>query len=269
MTLDPTIFQTTSEFYATYRPPKPTPLFEDIIDYFSLTELGPKDTLLDLGCGTGEMCLPLAKYFEQIEAWDPDAGMLAEARRRAAEADVKHITFAQKSSEDLATVPNNLRVVAMGQSFHWMDNRAVLAQLLPALLPDGGLVIVSGASPTDAPQSEMTNMKNKAIEILIEKYLGPRRRAGKGFYTPSQDDYGSLLTEAGYRDIKEKVYQYILPRTTDEVVGELFSMSWASKMQLGAMASEFEAELRAVLRELSTDGLFEDVIRFSCFYAKK
>jgi ubiquinone/menaquinone biosynthesis C-methylase UbiE len=271
MTYDPTVFKGTAEYYASFRPPKPESLFKDIVHLYKLSE--PADPargcLFDLGCGTGEMSIPLAAYFTQVHAWDPDPEMIEIAKQKVAAAGLTNFTFEQKSSEELEQQPRDIGLVTMGQSFHWMDNRKTLQFLSKGLAAGSGVVIVSGASPTDTPQSDTTNLKNELVSILVKKYLGPKRRAGKSFYTPDMADYGDLLSDAGFSEVHRKSYTYVLPRTVDEIVGELYSMSWASKAQFGSQADAFETELRAALAEISTAGNFDDVIRFDCFLAKK
>jgi len=54
-------------------------------------ELNKKGTLLDLGCGTGELAIPLANHFTSVLALDPDDGMLQEGRKKAKKAKVDNI----------------------------------------------------------------------------------------------------------------------------------------------------------------------------------
>jgi tRNA/tmRNA/rRNA uracil-C5-methylase (TrmA/RlmC/RlmD family) len=57
------IFKSTGWYYARYRPGHPEALFGCIRRAFHLDS---SRRLLDLGCGTGQLALPLAKYFEEV-----------------------------------------------------------------------------------------------------------------------------------------------------------------------------------------------------------
>ena len=54
-------------------------------------DLSDARTLLDIGCGTGALCLPLAKQFEQVYALDYSAGMLDSLQDRAHELGLNNV----------------------------------------------------------------------------------------------------------------------------------------------------------------------------------
>jgi precorrin-6B methylase 2 len=108
------VFAGTAKYYAKYRAPYPPEIFADIARIFNLDGTG---RLLDLGCGTGELAIPLAKYFEQVLAIDPDAGMLIEARKKATAHKTLNIKWAEGSSRTLlSSVEGKFRLAVMGQS---------------------------------------------------------------------------------------------------------------------------------------------------------
>jgi cyclopropane fatty-acyl-phospholipid synthase-like methyltransferase len=74
------VFAGTSKYYANFRAPYPPEIFPAIARIFDLDGHSP---LLDLGCGAGKLAIPLAKYFDQIIALDPNVEMLKEAHKKA------------------------------------------------------------------------------------------------------------------------------------------------------------------------------------------
>ena len=269
------MFKGTAEYYELYRPKYPAELFADIASRFPLDRRKRRGTLLDLGCGTGQLALPLAEYFEEVLAWDPDPGMLELGEQKAAEAGLSSIiTFAQKSSRDLGApgaLQRPIRLVTMGQSFHWMEQSTVLGQLLEALEALGGVAIVSAT--VEIPQNDRDKLalaKRAAVQSVVARFLGSQRLAGSVLYRPEKKSHEVLLEEAGFRRVGRRRYPLKTKLTVGDVVGHTLSTSWASEALLGDRATAFKDELRDELNALSPPGgKFTETIEFSCVTAIK
>lgn len=257
------VFKGTAQYYANYRPHYPDQLFKDAVDNFGLVGKG---NLLDLGCGTGELAIPLAPYFETVHAWDPDVDMLNTAKVKTNKSSVNNIIYENKSSKNLGSIDFPIRIVAMGQSFHWMDQETVLSRLFELVQRGGGVMIV-GTEP--AEQNEATTKKDEAVQRLIKKYLGNERRAGDKIYTLPPKRYEELLPNSKLHDFQAKTYTISLTRSIDELLGHLYSMSWASKALLKDQAEAFEQEAREALQNIELTGIFKDNIKFSLYMVSK
>lgn len=121
------LFAGTAEYYAKYRPSYPAQFFNDVADHFKLDGLGQ---MLDLGCGTGELAIPLAKYFEKVLAMDPEPAMLRLGR---AKTQPDNIDWRIGSSKDLTEVRRPFRLAGLGQSLHWMDEKRTVNTLYDLL----------------------------------------------------------------------------------------------------------------------------------------
>lgn len=66
---DKELFKNTAYYYTKYRMGYPSEFFTYIIHFFNLNGKG---RLLDLGCGTGQLTIPFAKYFEEVIGLDPN-----------------------------------------------------------------------------------------------------------------------------------------------------------------------------------------------------
>ncbi len=65
-------------YYARHRRGYPPEVLDALVDAFGL---GAADTVVDLGCGTGQLSLPLAARVGSIVGVDPEPDMLAGRRR--------------------------------------------------------------------------------------------------------------------------------------------------------------------------------------------
>src|SRR5437899_7146962 len=63
--------------------------------------LNGQGRLLDLGCGTGQLTIPLASLFEEAVGLDLEPEMIQEAERVAREAGVGNIQWICGAAEDL------------------------------------------------------------------------------------------------------------------------------------------------------------------------
>jgi hypothetical protein len=101
------------------------------------------------------------------------------------------------------------------------------------------------------------------IAALVRRYLGPVRRAGRGFLpadTPSGED--AVMRAAGFDGPTRITIQAgTVRRTEDEVVASVFSLSSSTPHLFGARRDAFERDLRTLLRQTSPDGLFAERMR--------
>jgi len=248
------IFKGTAQYYAQYRRPYSKQLFEDIVSYY---RLGGKGRLLDLGCGTGELTIPLASHFQNAIGLDPSSDMLAVAKSKADEQRVLNITWTQGKAEDLDEMYGPLHLTIAADSFHWMNQALVFEKVYGLTEKGGGMAIIGDAS-TAYDEDKAEDWKAKRKEV-ISNYLGEDRRAGDHLYKdfiPEERPFKELIAESAFRTFDLKVYPYTTERTIDEMIGFLYSTSYAAKRLFGEHADEFEHELRHELLQLVPSNKF-------------
>jgi ubiquinone/menaquinone biosynthesis C-methylase UbiE len=84
-------------------------------------------TVLDVGCGSGNLARPLAAYVERIDAVDISRPMLERARALPG-GDSPKIRWLHGRAEDVELQPPYVLITA-GESLHWMDWGVVLPRL--------------------------------------------------------------------------------------------------------------------------------------------
>ncbi|MFT2019479.1 class I SAM-dependent methyltransferase [Streptomyces sp. 796.1] len=226
--------------------------------------LDGRGRLLDVGCGPGTLALALAGHFAETVGVDPDAGMLAEAERAAAEdPPASRVRWVRARAEELPAGLGPFDVAVFGQSFHWMERDAVAADVRARLRPDGVLVHVSDLKGEHRPVTGLPHpaVPRGAIDALIRRYLGAVRRAGRGSLprgTPSGE--AAVFRRAGFTGPRRLIVPggQGLERSYDDVVAGVFALSSSAPHLFGARCAEFEAELRRLLGGAAPAGLFSE-----------
>lgn len=256
---DETLFRGSARYYATGRFPYPPELAAALCDELALDGRG---RLLDVGCGPGSLTLLLAPLFAHAVGVDADADMVAVAAARAEEAGAGNIRWVHLRAEELPGGLGAFEVATFAQSFHWMDRPRVAATVHSMLVPGGAWVHVHatthrgvGEAPSEPPHDR--------IDELVKAYLGPVRRAGRGLLPSGTARYEEeIMVDAGFSGpARLTVPGRLVDRTEDDVVAAVFSRSLSAPHLFGRRLGEFEAELRALLRESSPDGRFAELAR--------
>ena len=259
-TWDETLFLGSAPFYVQGRPPYAPSLAATLWDTLPLDG---RQRVLDVGCGPGVLALELAPYVGDVVGVDPDAGMLDEARRRAIGLGITNASWLQMRAEELPDDLGTFEAVTFGQSFHWVDQPLVAAKMRAMLLPGGAFVHVADVK---TPLLERDPLPYPAppyaeIRALITAWLGPVARAGQGTLprgSPNTEE--PVLAAAGFQGPE----RFHLPpagpllRTEDDLMAWVWSLSGSAPHLFGARRGEFEAELRAVLRQAAPGGRFAE-----------
>jgi trans-aconitate methyltransferase len=154
-------------------------------DLLELLAPAPGETILDLGCGTGELAAELQRRGARVLALDSDPAMVAAARRRLGD---DRVLLAD--GHDFA-LPEPVDAVFSNAALHWMPRPAeVIARVRAALRPGGRFV------------AEMGGAGN--IDAILEALTAAMAEAGLPepacpWYFPTPAAYATLLEAGGFR----------------------------------------------------------------------
>lgn len=244
------LFARTTQYYSRYRPEYPEEIFRILSEHIPLT-----DKVLDLGCGTGFLALPLARKGFTVYAVDPNPEMLEEGRIQAENAGVTGVVWLSGDDRSLPELQlPALCLCIMGNCFHWMRADTLLRTLDTLITPEGKVAILDRGTGV---WSDPTGWRGVVREVITE-FLGPERRAGSGFFRSGSEEYSSVLLRSPFYMVKS----YSIPMTTDftvdQVVGLQLSTSYASPALLGERCDEFREVLTARLLDYNPSGVFRD-----------
>lgn len=118
-----------------FRPPYPAEVFEILTSLFGD---GPH-TVLDAGCGTGDLARRLAPLVDSVDAVDQSTAMLAQARALPG-GDAANLAWIESPIET-ATLRAPYGLVVAGESVHWFDWQLALPRFAEVLAPGGVLAL--------------------------------------------------------------------------------------------------------------------------------
>lgn len=157
---------TTAQLYAKYRRDLPAAQAAALAGRIGL---GPDDVVVDLGCGTGQLAVPLQPHCATVVAIDPEPAMLVEFRARQ----TARVLYLQGDDQDLPLLGSVLGrpvgAVVIGNALHWMDEAATF-QNGAVLLRPGGVVAVITQGP---PMWLGTAPWQVAVRETLEASSGP------------------------------------------------------------------------------------------------
>jgi SAM-dependent methyltransferase len=256
------VFASAESFYARYRPAYPAELFDFLAARLGWTR---RHRVLDVGCGTGQVCVPLAGYVGTVVAVDPLAGMLDHARAAATRAGVTNIEWRQADSSRLAELGvEGASAAVFAASFHWTDRLAVARALDGLLADDGAIVVIAdGLGHLEQPSWVHT------IAGIRAHYLGPDRLAGSGTWTPPPRRHTEVLRDSPFSVVETVSWSWRRELTVEDVVGLQFSYSFSTPALLGGHAPAFAHDVRAALLAEHPDGRVVDPITVDVVIARR
>ncbi|MCI4351574.1 MAG: class I SAM-dependent methyltransferase [Thermoplasmata archaeon] len=133
-----TSFNDAAELYERARPGFPRGLSDDLA---ALTEMGPASRVLEIGPGTGQLTLPLARLGCALVAVELGPALAAIARWKLA--DYPRAQVVVSSFEDWQLPAQLFDVVVNANAYGWLDPRIRMIKIAQALRPGGSLALVA------------------------------------------------------------------------------------------------------------------------------
>jgi trans-aconitate methyltransferase len=153
-------------------------------DLLELLAPKPEERVLDLGCGTGDLTLELAKRGARVVGLDASSAMVEEARRKHPSLQLV-VGDGQELSYD-----HEFDAVFSNATLHWMPRAAdVAGGVARALVPGGRFVAEFGGAR--CVQTVRDAVQQALSELGAEGYRPP------SWYFPTLPAYASVLAEAG------------------------------------------------------------------------
>ncbi|WP_300612400.1 class I SAM-dependent methyltransferase [Trebonia sp.] len=228
-------------FYHQYRRGYPAAVIDMLTGAFGLTG---DDLVIDLGCGTGQLTLPIARRVRAVAGVDPEPDMLARARQAATEQGVTNVSWLLGADTDIpafAALLGGRRAgaVTIAQALHWMRYRELILALVPLLRPGGGIAVVTNGTPMWLQDSAWS----RALRGFLYQWQGSSPSNACGTDDASQQRYRDAITEAGL-DVTEIRYDYTDELDFDHLVGGVYSALSVQRLPPPGQRAAFADEIR-------------------------
>lgn len=243
------LFRGAGPYYARHAVPYPEDFFRSLVRVCSLTR---SSRALDLGAGTGQIGIPLARSVADVLSVDPSDEMVREGKRTAEVLGLKNIEFRVSRAEDLDEPMSSFDIVIIAGAFHYMDRATVLAKLAKMLKLSGCVAILARKTT----RSEPGDWFNPMLDDIKEFWGGSFPTGPQAFGPAHTVSTQEVLLNSDFTEITKLRHYYEHRWNIDELLGFLNSSSLAAPGSLGSRRDEFSTRVRRFLLSYSPTGSF-------------
>lgn len=238
-------FEHVVQNYIKYRPSWPTELYDKILWYLDEESDGTRrrGVAVDVGCGSGQSTLPLAKRFRSVIGIDTSELQIKEARRISA--GHENVAYRLGSAEELSTQfeANSVDLITVGIALHWFDQKKFFGECR-RVLKDGGIVAAYASQPLFWDNKD-------ANDIMFEFLIGTMGSywPKKNYHVLNQYDGLFPILKLYFEDfVKDDSVKMKYTYSMDEMIGYIKSFPWYYDYK--ADHPEYPDELDLVLKKL-------------------
>ena len=249
MTRRPESFNEVAALYDRARPPYPAAVVDDLL---ALAALRAGDRVLEIGCGTGQITVPLAARGLRITALEPGPDLAAIARARLTP--YPDAAVMQHRFEDYQLPAEPFDVVVSATAFHWVDPAIRVSKAVAALTPGGFLAIID----THWGVGTQRDAFAARSQYCYERW---EPDAQPGFVLPTVADLSAarpeLTDSASFSSVERRLYEQVNRYSTASYLDLLRTFS-----NIRGLAAAARAGLLACLSQL-IDGEFSGTLVLS------
>jgi SAM-dependent methyltransferase len=207
-------FDQVASVYRASRPDYPEALIDDVVSY---AKLKPNDTVLEVGCGTGQATKSFATRDLQILAIDPGAEMVRTARE--ALANFTNVELIEATFEAWPANKAVFQLIIAAQSWHWVSPEVRFAKAAEVLSPSGSLAVF-GHVPVGLPEPLLEQFQGIFLRHTGAWGIPPEAR-----YLPSGPFKGWFDESGLFGPVKHECYSWRWRHTTSSYINFLGTRS--------------------------------------------
>lgn len=216
--------------YAAHRRGYPPPVVDLLVRTLALPAAA---SVLDLGCGTGSLTVPLAAHFDRVIGADPSPDMLALARSAAGLAPVAWLLA---DDADVVRLPllAGLDAVTIAQAIHLVDRPRLFPALAARMSARGRVAVIANGAPLWLRELDWS----RSLRSYLESWLGTPIRSTCATDPSSRTEIRASLASAGFPAAVEVSLSYEETHSFERIVGNVYSALSPSQLPAGPAFSD-------------------------------
>ena len=227
-----TTFNSVAKLYDASRPGYPDQLIDLVV---TTADLGPGDSILEIGCGTGQLTEALASFGLSLIAIDIGPSMIEAARRRLAGSAVR---FTASSFEDFTAAESSFDLIISATAFHWIDPDVRFRKSARLLGAGGWLALLATGERYDDPFGS----------ALLDLRIARSEDGGAWLHQSKPSDADLFAASGLFETPVESSHEHRIVLPAEAVIGlentRATSLSWPPDAR-----AEFTREMRRLLRD--------------------
>ena len=251
-------------YYSKYRRGYDAAVIDWLLHVFGLDH---EATVIDLGCGTGQLAIPISARVRAVLGIDPEPEMLSRAAAEAGRNGQANISWVLGSDAALGAVgallgDRSVSAIVIGNAIHLMDHVSLFSSVRSLIRPGGGIAVLANGTPLWQQDSAGSN----AVRVALEQWFDTKLTSMCGTDRASRELYAGALTAAGYTDVRDTVLrEYDDELDAEWVIGHLYSAIPQHQLPTHERRAEFERHIRGAL---DPAGRFTEHVRVSVLTAR-
>jgi len=245
-------FDAVADEYAAVRPGYPDELFEFVV---RTAGIGPQSTIVEVGCGTGQATLGLAKRGFKLLCIEPGAELAARARHVLLS--YRNVAIEECRFEDWDSAHNQFSLLFSAQAYHWIDPVIAVTKPHKILEPNGVVALIWNIGRRDS------SALREAIDSAYERYAP--ELAAKSHEEPGETARATvnrLAISPLYRELAKEAFPWSRKYPAREYIRLLGTYSDHIALKSGTRDNLLEAVESVILE---AGGSFEVTYDATCF----
>lgn len=251
-------FRSAARHYLAGRPNYAPRLIDRVARFTGLTT---EHRVLDLGCGPGLLAGAFARLAGEVIGIDPEPEMLRIAEITFGATGAR---FVEGSSAELSPALGHFRLVTMGRSFHWMDRTDTLRRLDAIIEPGGAVALFASRHCEEVPDNTWLAEYRAAVRRYA---VGDRSHVRHS--VDSWVRHEAFLLDSAFSVVDEIGVIERRQVSVDQLIHRALSRSSTTEERLGSAASRLAADIEALLRPMTADGVLTEMIATSALIGRR
>lgn len=160
--------------YWRYRISPSAQLMQQVFDFAEKQSAPPFELAVDVGCGSGQGTLLLAKRYASVVGTDVSPAQIEVALQHAAQ---PNVTYKRCVAEDLPLADGSVDLLTAMSAFHWFDRARFLQEAHRVLKPRGCLALINYTIDMELSYpdccSDTLNQICKEFYAALQPYRSP------------------------------------------------------------------------------------------------